>query len=451
MLSWLNRGQPEEDSLPLHNVGQGDNQSQARTKSTNQSTHTQKTQPHPQSLQVPSTPGHSHLRVQTSPTSPANPTPTHVRSSLDASGNRSVHEAEAETEPGENTQIFTDGIQTPYDGVFQRAHNDVDAFVASIPQHLLNIPDNVPDKIYDPYSGELKHAFVSPTLNPDPPPSGGGSRRPSAEGSRVPSETREKEKEIEVDSADIWSRLSHIRDLQSEVSRLHLQMEGIGPSNHFGSRTGGTHRRNRSKVDLLTSKASKAPSIVSGIGSGEYPFPLDDAEDKDADFQRLAGRLRGREEDIERIMERLGVLADAVGDFHALQMPVVKLEGFPPSSAGPRTAVYPYSPVTGAGGRSATAASLLRSPGNAGVSAMTRAGTHAGYERDRERDRDRGESLSPPRATLKRNSAPGPYGKLGPEITPLSPAAVQDPPPPPHHPMKITDSPASIGLGLAPP
>ncbi len=218
---------------------------------------------------------------------------------------------------------------------------------------MRSVPEQVPDKIFDPYTGELKASFpTEPTSRPD-------SRRPSAEIARQVKE---------VDSADVWSHLSHIRELQGELSRMHLQMEGIGAHGR------NVHRRNRSKVDIL---------LTSDTG---------EVEDRDEDFHRLAGRFKGREEEIDKMMEKLNALADAVTDFHQLQMPKVHVD---PGVS-------------------------LKAPQ---LTSRSRSGTES-------------RTLSPLRSPPKRNSAPGKSPGLDTgSFTQLD------------RPSKLTDSPASMGAG----
>lgn len=140
----------------------------------------------------------------------------------------------------------------------------------------------------------------SPTAPTNLPPSSSTSGQPS---------TQQPDQ-----SALIWSQLSKIRSLQSEISSLHIQMEGInlGGGGYGHNRS---HRRNLSAVDLgvelemMDEFGDLGPQGSGGddantLGGGRKGG-LNTEGDMDVNFDRLNAKLLSREGDIDRIMKRV--------------------------------------------------------------------------------------------------------------------------------------------------
>ncbi|THH08342.1 hypothetical protein EW145_g2771 [Phellinidium pouzarii] len=98
--------------------------------------------------------------------------------------------------------------------------------------------------------------------------------------------------EFEEAEDDLWTHLAHIRDLQSEIAKMHSHMEGLGENERL-------HRPDQT-VDDDTAYAE---------------------EGKAAEFAKLSDRFNGRKDAIDAIMLKLETLSRAINDFHSSRAP----------------------------------------------------------------------------------------------------------------------------------
>lgn len=154
---------------------------------------------------------------------------------------------------------------------------------AMIPGH--DSSKRPPDNYYDPFTGELT-AKLTPLADGD-----NKDRERVREDFGGPGSF-----ESQHTSSAIWSQLAKIRDLQSNISNMHIQMEGVGVSGHHSR---PFHRRNLSAVDLGL-EFSMMEELDTNVDSGGLNALGTDPE---VDFDRLAGKLKGREDQIEKIMD----------------------------------------------------------------------------------------------------------------------------------------------------
>ncbi|KAF5368641.1 hypothetical protein D9758_002249 [Tetrapyrgos nigripes] len=121
---------------------------------------------------------------------------------------------------------------------------------------------------------------------------------------------------------DLWSHLSSVLELQTQIAALHLEMENIGNRNEGKGKGKGKGTSSRT-----------APKRWDSNKSGELDGDEEEADvgvDVDADeeerereeeFARLEDQFEGRKESINEIMVKLDDLSRAVTKFHALQAP----------------------------------------------------------------------------------------------------------------------------------
>ncbi|KAJ3984835.1 hypothetical protein F5890DRAFT_1244213 [Lentinula detonsa] len=126
---------------------------------------------------------------------------------------------------------------------------------------------------------------------------------------------------------EIWSRLSTVLDLQSQIAALHLEIEGIGGKGDQGKGKG------KGNMALTTSKRPPVRTVSGtadlldlehdegvGVGDDEDEEQRKDRE-REEDFARLADQFEGRKEGVNSIMLKLDELSKALAEFHALQAP----------------------------------------------------------------------------------------------------------------------------------
>ncbi|KAJ3850875.1 hypothetical protein EV368DRAFT_84124 [Lentinula lateritia] len=131
---------------------------------------------------------------------------------------------------------------------------------------------------------------------------------------------------------EIWSRLSTVIDLQSQIANLHLEMEGIGGKGDQGKGKGkGNQAPNVSKRPPVRAASSTAELLDLehdegvGVGDDEDEEQRKDRE-REEDFARLADQFEGRKEGVKSIMSKaiLDELSLALTEFHALQAPNIQ-------------------------------------------------------------------------------------------------------------------------------
>ncbi|KAF4604930.1 hypothetical protein EYR40_003713 [Pleurotus pulmonarius] len=145
---------------------------------------------------------------------------------------------------------------------------------------------------------------------------------------------------------DMWTHLSKVLELQGEIAKLHIDMEGItasgGLSGGPGKGSGTSNQRSKMSWDLDHGKALNIRRDTLPTKAGE-PGPEGDGEDMDVgveedeeatkkkareeEFANLASKFEGRKAKVDAIMDKLGDLSKALTEFHALQAPVLSFSG----------------------------------------------------------------------------------------------------------------------------
>ncbi|KAF8167614.1 hypothetical protein B0H34DRAFT_646827 [Crassisporium funariophilum] len=171
----------------------------------------------------------------------------------------------------------------------------------------------------------------------------------------------------------VWSHLSRVLDLQSQISKMHTDMEGIGTSKPEDAKK--KHRASHKGMPARTGGYGSGPddpllppglrdrkrgmSTVSTVSSSDEPEGdeegvnvLNEEAEKnrarEAEFESLANQFEGRKEAIHEIMGKLDDLSKVLSDFHALQAPNIDFPASRNNSLG--VASFPASGMSPAMG-----------------------------------------------------------------------------------------------------
>ncbi|KAI0639668.1 hypothetical protein C8Q77DRAFT_1152630 [Trametes polyzona] len=161
-------------------------------------------------------------------------------------------------------------------------------------------PGTTQEALYDPFSGSLVGVMVPRKHDKDHD----RDRDAAAE-------------QFEQTREELWSRLASIRELQSAVASMHVQMEGTGLNDvRSAKRAAGVAGRVHSDT------------IHVGDDWDEPDGAADAAEERlkrarDAEFNDLTETFKGRRKAIDDIMGKLGELSEALTTFHALPTPTM--------------------------------------------------------------------------------------------------------------------------------
>ncbi|KAF9502367.1 hypothetical protein BDN71DRAFT_34341 [Pleurotus eryngii] len=127
---------------------------------------------------------------------------------------------------------------------------------------------------------------------------------------------------------DMWTHLSKVLELQGEIAKLHIDMEGItasgGISGGQGKGSGSSNQRSKMSWDLDHGKALNIRRDTLPTKAGE-PGPEGDGEDMDVgveedeeatkkkareeEFANLASKFEGRKAKVDAIMDKVGSLS----------------------------------------------------------------------------------------------------------------------------------------------
>ncbi|EJF66936.1 hypothetical protein DICSQDRAFT_164773 [Dichomitus squalens LYAD-421 SS1] len=167
---------------------------------------------------------------------------------------------------------------------------------AGLPRSATSTPGVAHEQLYDPFSGNLAGVMVP---------------RKDAVGRDVIASQFDQRRD------ELWARLSSIRELQSEVASLHVQMEGIGLNDvRGGKRTAGVGARMHSDTIPVAEEWDEPDGAADALEEQRKRA-------RDAEFTNLAETFKGRREAIDAIMNKLGDLSEALTTFHDLPTPVM--------------------------------------------------------------------------------------------------------------------------------
>ncbi|KAI0660342.1 hypothetical protein C8Q70DRAFT_913379 [Cubamyces menziesii] len=154
------------------------------------------------------------------------------------------------------------------------------------------------EALFDPFSGSLVGVMVP--------------KKGDKEHERDPAATQ-----FNQTREELWSRLASIRELQSAVASMHVQMEGTGLSDHRGAkRPAGVAGRVHTDTIHVDEDWDEPDGAAEAAEEQRKRA-------RDAEFNDLSEAFRGRRKTIDDIMGKLGELSDALTTFHALPTPVM--------------------------------------------------------------------------------------------------------------------------------
>ncbi|KAJ7492465.1 SGNH hydrolase-type esterase domain-containing protein [Mycena latifolia] len=180
--------------------------------------------------------------------------------------------------------------------LFEQNASAEDGFKGPIPRP--SILDN--NAIYDPFDGSFLGSLVAPDHNVQP-------------------EEHGKLNDI-AKNEELWSHLSRVLELQNQISRMHLDLEGIGINAADSKGKGkGTRSRATSVTRVIIDDVVEGEE---GIG-GKRDEEAERNKAREEEFLNLSAQFRGKREAINGIMTKLDSLSRAVTEFHALQAPKI--------------------------------------------------------------------------------------------------------------------------------
>ncbi|KAF8973510.1 hypothetical protein BDZ97DRAFT_1911998 [Flammula alnicola] len=186
-----------------------------------------------------------------------------------------------------------------------------------------------------------------------------------------------------IGSEAVWTQLSRILDLQSQISKKHLEMESIGTAKGSDAKRKGHKSSNQGATESsgvasgstsglaqedppvppgLHRPRQRAMSTVSTVSSSGEPegdeegvnVPSEEAEKhrlREEEFAKLATQFEGRKEAINDIMGKLDDLSKALSEFHSLPPPNIEFPASRNNSVGvtspPISTTSPKGPTKG--------------------------------------------------------------------------------------------------------
>ncbi|KAM6498559.1 hypothetical protein JOM56_006507 [Amanita muscaria] len=165
----------------------------------------------------------------------------------------------------------------------------------------------------DPYDGTTLGIMIFTT---DP------SANPQTSGDHNDANTNE-----HCRNEELWTQLSRITDLQTEIARMHLDMEGISVGKGKGKMGERKNRRQRKSGEGIRHSQSDGGleeyDVEGGMGMDDEETEQNRARQEE--FTKLADQFEGRKESIDDIMTKLDDLSKVLTEFHALQAPEIKM------------------------------------------------------------------------------------------------------------------------------
>ena len=149
-----------------------------------------------------------------------------------------------------------------------------------LPRSATSTPGIAHEHLFDPFSGNLAGVMVP--------------KKDTADREVVASQFDQRRDEL-------WARLSSIRELQSEVASLHVQMEGIGLNDiRGGKRAAGVAARMHTDTIPVAEEWDEPDSAADAVEEQRKRA-------RDAEFTNLAETFKGRREAIDAIMDKVSV------------------------------------------------------------------------------------------------------------------------------------------------
>ncbi|KAF8807850.1 hypothetical protein BYT27DRAFT_7166087 [Phlegmacium glaucopus] len=207
------------------------------------------------------------------------------------------------------------------------------------PYHPSRLPS--PDFLLDPFDGTSLGTLLPCSQDSEVQPD---QHSPSQINLSSPEVGSTQSANAAVPSELVWSHLTNILDLQSQISKMHIEMESIGSGKaadvknkkHVFSHKTTLSNVSTTGVDTGSKRAGPEDMPVPpGLSSMEpegdeenVDVPSEEAEKNKAreeEFASLAHQFEGRKQAIGDIMGKLDDLFNVLSEFHALQAPSLDL------------------------------------------------------------------------------------------------------------------------------
>lgn len=129
---------------------------------------------------------------------------------------------------------------------------------------------------------------------------------------------------------DMWSHLSRVLDLQNQITRMHVEMEGVGLGKQIDGKGKGPLGSSSRPTGFSRPRTTSTSSVPGGdVGDEEGVGAVDEEAEKskarEREFKNLATQFEGRKEAINAMMGKLDDLSQALAEFHSLQAPKIEL------------------------------------------------------------------------------------------------------------------------------
>lgn len=150
---------------------------------------------------------------------------------------------------------------------------------AGLSRSATSTPGTAHDQLFDPFSGNVAGIMVPKK------------------------DTTERDAASQFDQRrdELWARLSSIRELQSQVAGLHVQMEGIGLNDmRGGKRAAGVGARMHTDTIPVVGEWDESDGAADAVEEQRKRA-------RDAEFTNLAETFKGRREAVDAIMNKVCV------------------------------------------------------------------------------------------------------------------------------------------------
>ncbi|KAH0591044.1 hypothetical protein H2248_001154 [Termitomyces sp. 'cryptogamus'] len=212
-------------------------------------------------------------------------------------------------------------------GSKKEEQNNVPETTVSMLQDCTTEKDRV---VYDPFGGTPIGSLMTPLFDSKL------QAETTSTASLPSSRTGDGEKKLEQ-----WEHLSQVLDLQNELARMHLEMEGVGIGDGKGKTAGKGKGRGKGKGDAIWERSRgdlakewkpQRQTTTDTIGADVHEGDEEGVDaagneenvmkkDREERFSTMADQFEGRKEAVQAIMNKLDHLSKALTQFHTLQAP----------------------------------------------------------------------------------------------------------------------------------
>jgi len=172
-----------------------------------------------------------------------------------------------------------------------RSLNEPVNFLASPAASLASNPSLAPTRLYDPFDGSPLGIIV-----PTEPAERGGEGMPANNA---------------TSHDEMWSHLSRVLDLQHQIARMHVDLEGVALGKQPDGKGKGSHGGSSRATGFPRPRTASASSVTGGdIEDEEAVGAVDEEAEKlrarEREFRKLATQFQGRKQAIDAMMDKVG-------------------------------------------------------------------------------------------------------------------------------------------------